>query len=96
MQLKGGFGSSIQPQPLPPGVSAAADAAGPLCRAPQTVEGTTFIVAQPGKARELATMLESHPMLVRNLVRPTLKFKYTKPRRCAPAAAHASWPRCWN
>ena len=67
MQLKGGFGSSIQPQPLPPGVSAAADAAGPLCRAPQTVEGTTFLTARPGAARELATMLESHPMLVRNL-----------------------------
>ena len=37
----------------------------PLCRAPQTVEGTTFIYAQPGRARELATILESMPMSVR-------------------------------
>ena len=37
----------------------------PLCRAPQTVEGTTFIHAQPGRARELATILESMPMSVR-------------------------------
>ena len=37
----------------------------PLCRAPQMVEGTTFIYAQPGRARELATILESMPMSVR-------------------------------
>ena len=39
--------------------------AGPLCRAPQMVEGTTFITARPGRANELATLLESHPMSVR-------------------------------
>ena len=41
----------------------------PLCRAPQTVEGTTFIHAQPGRARELATILESMPMSVRESLR---------------------------
>ncbi|KAK9822187.1 hypothetical protein WJX81_008406 [Elliptochloris bilobata] len=41
------------------------DGAGPLCRAPQTVEGTTFIYARPGRGRELATLLESHPMSAR-------------------------------
>ena len=40
----------------------------PLCRAPQTVEGTTFIHAQPGRARELATILESMPMSVRKSI----------------------------
>lgn len=46
-------------------VVSVAGASEPLCRAPQTVEGTTFIHAQPGRARELATILESMPMSVR-------------------------------
>lgn len=45
--------------------AAPAAAGGPLCRAPQTVEGTTLISAHPGRGRELATLLESHPMAVR-------------------------------
>lgn len=60
-----GFGSAAPPTPVPSVVSVAPDAARPLCSAPQTVEGSTFVVARPGRARELATMLESHPMLAR-------------------------------
>ncbi len=45
-------------------------AGGPLCRAPQTVEGTTFIYARHGRSNELATLLESHPMSVRGCAFP--------------------------
>jgi len=56
----------------PAGGLAFGSAGGPLCRAPQTVEGTTFIYARPGRSNELATLLESHPMSVRGGACPDL------------------------
>ena len=87
VQIKG-FGSAAAPTPVPAVQRAAPDAAGPLCSAPQTVEGSTFIVARPGRARELATMLESHPMLVRKPC-GTLRQALTYSK---PFALSARWP----